>query len=276
MDLLPVACGLSGLKEERIAKLGVEAKAGEFPWQAMLCNKKGRVFCGGVMISKCCILTAAHCVISFNASNSNSLKVCLGRRSGDCNVGLYDNETEQQNERVQCFDADRILVHQGYNKETFEHDIAMIQPKRSKCLKCRAASVKPVCLPKSKRDNNYLTSGTTAWITGWGEIQQNSGTSSALRKGKTTLVGRGKCKTSFAQQGKYLPHDQICADDEVGPCQGDSGGPLMVRNRQFDSRYVLVGLVSWGDGCGVRNSYGAYAGIVQNLDWIYDSCSRWN
>ena len=276
MDFLPVACGLSGLHNERIAGGGREARAGEFPWQAMLCNEDGTMFCGGVMISTCCVLTAAHCVTSFNASNINSLKVCLGRTSRDCNTGLYKTKTEQKKERVQCFHADRILVHHRYNRETFEHDIAMIQPKRSNCLKCQVASVRPVCLPKRKRDNKYLTPGTRARVTGRGEIQQTSGTSGALRIAATTMVGRDKCQRFFAKQNRFLPQDLICADDEVGQCQGDSGGPLMVRNPAFDNRYVLVGLVSWGNGCGGRNSYGVYADIVQNLDWIYDSCNRWN
>ena len=234
------------------------------------------------MVSKCCILTAAHCVSGtfgerqFNTSNSTSLKVCLGRRSGDCNVGKHRNKKEQQSEQVQCFHAHRILVHRDYNETTFAHDIAIIQPETSKCLQCRAASVKPVCLPRAKRDINYLTPGTRAWVTGWGTSRPGGDMSATLRKGKIKLVDQGECKAFFAQATNpaTLTEDQICARDDAGPCQGDSGGPLMVKTS--NNSYVLVGLISWGRGCGMNNSFGVYSGILYHLDWIYDSCSRWN
>ena len=154
----------------------------------------------------------------------------------------------------------------------------MIQPKTKKCLKCRAASVRPVCLPKTKRDKNYIKPGTKAWVTGWGDTRFQQGITTTLRKAKTKLAGHGTCKDFYDQNANPFPisEDQICAEDDVGPCAGDSGGPLMVKNVLYDKRFILVGLVSWGQGCGVSGSYGVYADVLHHLDWIYDSCSRWN
>ncbi|HEY7958485.1 MAG TPA: trypsin-like serine protease, partial [Sphingomicrobium sp.] len=49
-------------------------------------------------------------------------------------------------------------------------------------------------------------------------------------------------------------------------CQGDSGGPLILTYGEP----VLVGVVSWGIGCGNGSNPGLYVRIDRNnyLDWI--------
>jgi secreted trypsin-like serine protease len=49
-------------------------------------------------------------------------------------------------------------------------------------------------------------------------------------------------------------------------CQGDSGGPLILTYGEP----VLVGIVSWGDGCADPTRPGVYIRIDQKhyLDWI--------
>lgn len=211
------------------------------------------------MISKCCILTAAHCVAGygagrmFNASSSKSLTVCLGRKSGDCQAGVHKDPKEGNDERPQCFQAHQIVVHQDYNETTLDHDIAMIMPKSSHCLKCRAGSVRPVCLPKATRDTEFMTTGSKAWLSGWGQIHKEDSASTTLRKAKINP-----------------PNDQVC---EAGPSQGDDGGPLMVKNTQFDDRFILVGLVSWRQGCGAKGPYSMYTDVLHHIDWIYQTCN---
>uniref|UniRef100_A0A7M4DVF5 Transmembrane serine protease 4 n=1 Tax=Crocodylus porosus TaxID=8502 RepID=A0A7M4DVF5_CROPO len=47
--------------------------------------------------------------------------------------------------------------------------------------------------------------------------------------------------------------------------QGDSGGPLL-----YDQgRWHVVGIVSWGQGCGEANTPGVYANVKAYLDWIH-------
>ena len=235
------------------------------------------------MISKCCILTAAHCVTGSGAQSAfknkmKAMQVCLGRRCGDCNNGVYSKKAEKDKEKLQCFRVHRIHVHQDYNQETFEHDIALLQLKSPKCIKCRDESAKPICLPVLSRDSHYIADGKKAWVIGWGEIRASEGVAACLRKVTTTLVPRSQCRAHYARQHRpaNVTKDMMCAEDDVGPRQGDSGGPLMVKNRDFEHRYVLAGLVSWGSDSGKANSFGVYTKITRYLDWIYATCSDWN
>jgi len=56
----------------------------------------------------------------------------------------------------------------------------------------------------------------------------------------------------------------------VDSCQGDSGGPLT----WFDSQsgtWKLVGVVSWGVGCGGPNHSGVYAEVETVLNWVKEN-----
>lgn len=63
-----------------------------------------------------------------------------------------------------------------------------------------------------------------------------------------------------------LTADQLAAGgDGRDSCQGDSGGPLTVDSARG---WLLVGVVSWGAGCGRRGVPGMDANVPFYADWI--------
>ncbi|RLN97141.1 hypothetical protein BBJ28_00026850 [Nothophytophthora sp. Chile5] len=59
----------------------------------------------------------------------------------------------------------------------------------------------------------------------------------------------------------------VCAGGQTNKdsCQGDSGGPLI---SEMSAEDVLIGVVSWGNGCGLAGYPGVYARVSSGREWI--------
>merc|ERR1712203_481565 len=62
----------------------------------------------------------------------------------------------------------------------------------------------------------------------------------------------------------------VCAGGEEGKdaCRGDGGGPLVCPKRDDPSRFVQVGIVAWGIGCGQAEVPGVYTAVAEQACWI--------
>ncbi|XP_058970380.1 trypsin [Pocillopora verrucosa] len=222
---------------------GYQAAPNSWPWQAMLMTRGP--FCGGSLLSPNWVVTAAHCVENIN---ERDFKVRLGAH----------HRTSVTN-RVQDFNVRRIYRHPSYHKPvSYAHDIALLQLDRPARLN---GAVQPVCLPND--GNQY---GRECTVTGWGHLQHGGGSPDYLNQVSVPIVPYSSCKRVY--EGR-THESMLCAGLISGgkdACQGDSGGPYVCKN--WNGRWYLEGVVSWGDGCAWANKLGVYANVRYLRDWI--------
>lgn len=121
---------------------GDETNPGEFPWTVSV-KLNGQPICGGSLIDKSWILTAAHCVVGYNPRN---LTVRLGA------YRIKDNtETQAVDSALSLF-----VVHKHYSMpRPFSNDIALL--KMSDPVEFSDFII-PICLPNEDKMTAAQTS----------------------------------------------------------------------------------------------------------------------
>jgi trypsin len=214
----------------------------EHPWQVAL-QFRGNFFCGGSIIAQKWILTAAHC---FQLSSAND--------DWRAKAGATNYETSGSWAQVE-----RVVVHPGYKgSPTFENDLALIKlklPPAGRVIPLASASMTiPLNQPLE--------------VTGWGLTSESASSGSdVLRKAAVPYVSSTVCNAPDSYNGR-IKDGMMCAGAREGgidACQGDSGGPLVWRTADSP---VLVGVVSFGEGCARKLKYGIYTRVSAYRDWI--------
>ncbi|XP_034864147.1 vitamin K-dependent protein C isoform X5 [Mirounga leonina] len=228
---------------------GKETKWGESPWQVILLDSKKKLACGAVLIHTSWVLTAAHCM-----EDSKKLTVRLGE---------YDLRRWEKWEMD--VDIKEILVHPNYSKSTTDNDIALLRLAQPAIL---SQTIVPICLPDSGLAERELTQvGQETVVTGWGyrsETKRNR--TFVLNFINIPVAPHNEC---IQAMHNMISENMLCAGilgDSRDACEGDSGGPMVV---SFRGTWFLVGLVSWGEGCGRLHNYGIYTKVSRYLDWIH-------
>lgn len=194
-------------------------------------------FCGGSVIAKRWVLTAAHCLVGEKA---DKLQVAVGRTNID------DLSTGQ------TLFVDRVVIHPDYAK-TGTFDAALVHLTSD-------ANVPAIALAPLGEDS-LEQQGARLTVAGWGtEFFGSPFIPAQLKAVDVSAVADGNCTTNGL--AGFQPDSEICAEALGGDsCQGDSGGPLF--GNLADGRRVQVGIVSYGLGCATPGFPGVY-GEVNN------------
>lgn len=132
--------------------------------------------------------------------------------------------------------------------------------------------VSPICLIHSEVK---FPRGKECYVTGWGHTQWNSTKPDILREAKVRLVPSQICNRVKSYNGT-IHSRALCAGFEKGgvdACQYDSGGPLSC---EYNGRFYLTGIVSWGHECARPHKYGVYANMFKLTSWVKEVMNKYN
>ncbi|XP_038835121.1 transmembrane protease serine 6-like isoform X3 [Salvelinus namaycush] len=243
-------CGLRQFTSRVVG--GVNATEGEWPWQVSL-QIGGRHVCGGALVYSQWVVSAAHCFYDDRLS-PRAWTVYLGK--------FLLNRSSQMEDAIR---VQQILLHQYYDDETHDYDLALLRLERPAAPGTLA---QPACLPSPTHQQEPEL---LCWVTGWGALREGGTPSNVLQKVDVRLVSEEAC---FRSYGYMVTPRMLCAgyrSGEKDACQGDSGGPLVCQENS--GRWFLAGVVSWGKGCGRADYYGVYTRVTKLTGWIKEHIS---
>ncbi|XP_076759812.1 trypsin [Xylocopa sonorina] len=234
--------GLSG----RIVN-GTEAQSRQFPYQVSLRRSyNGRHFCGGSLIDKKFVLTAAHCLVKDGATLQPwTITVVAGelRLSQSTSTGQWRG-------------VEAIHVHSEYNEATLQNDIAILVMTTEFVINLDVTNVPLI----SGSPLPY----TICQVSGWGYPDENANdVTDSLMYVDLPLLSSSRCKALLANITDFPP-GMLCAGYEEGQkdaCQGDSGGGMLCNG-------MLTGVVSGGNGCARPGYPGVYTDVDYYRGWI--------
>lgn len=202
--------------------------------------------CGGTIIAKDWIVTAAHCI---------SRPVGMG-----VVAGLHEraNFTEKTQSRV----VDFGLTHKNFGGGVGPYDIALLHVSEPFVYN---EFVQAAILPQ--REEIHFGE---AKLYGWGQVKAfNFNAAKVLQTVTTELIEYSDCEETLGEDTALQPSN-VCSDSlqkGISACNGDSGGPLVQERKGVASE--LVGIVSWGYiPCGYGNRPSIYTRVSAYIDWI--------
>lgn len=229
---------------------GIPIDISQAPWTVALASRdrfggtRAGQFCGGVAIAPTVVLTAAHClaedVLGAPPNRLRDLTVVAGR------TDLLSEEGDE----VAVRDA---RVNPGYDSTTNSGDFAL--------LTLAEPLPKSAVIPMAGESDPAYTPGTEAVVSGWGDTTGGGAYPRRLYAARVRVLPDDLCVRAYSggPDGTYRADTMLCAGEPAGgpdACQGDSGGPLVAGGR-------LIGLVSWGSGCGRPGSPGVYTRVSE-------------
>ncbi|XP_070139958.1 serine protease grass-like [Drosophila kikkawai] len=210
-------------------------------WMAAIRNEV-EFICGGTVIHKRFVLTAAHCI-----KDQGNLFVKLGAY----NLSLPLVE----------YSVSSAVIHRKYSQETLLNDIGLLQLPLDIVF---TGQIYPICIDLNPSAKREVENANTFDAYGWGKTS-TANISKMLQRITLDHYDRSRCNNIVFTP---LTSNQICAgSSNTDTCNGDSGGPLVKEVIYNGTRRLMqLGMVSYGlRSC---EGLGIYTDVTSYGDWI--------
>jgi len=224
--------------QSRIVR-GRTATEGQFPYQVSL-RKNGQHTCGGSIISKEYILTAAHCVTRTIFGFTLVLPAILfSVRSGSNDLasgGVISRVAE-------------IKVPKNYRGS--DNDVALLRLSTPLTFDNRTSAI--------ELNSAVVPPGAEVLTSGWGRVGRNAPLSNQLQFIQLIAISTAQCKRFI----RNINDGILCLAHrrDSGVCSGDSGGPAVYQNR-------LVGVTNFVINTCATNAPDGFAKVSVQVPWI--------
>lgn len=218
-----------------------------------------KVFTGGAsLIAPGAALTGAHKVNEFKNTPGDLLVRC----------GEWDTQTSSEPLQHQDRRVKEIIVHPQYNQRNLGYTAAILILEEDFVL---SEHIDTICLPEV---DEVFDEESECFVKGWGKDKWEDGEYQVVLKNvDLPMVNRRQCQSELQKTrlGRRFRLDEsfLCAGGVEGKdaCKGDGGGPLVCPMKHNPDRYVQVGVVAWGIGCG-QPIPGVYTSVSHIGCWI--------
>ncbi len=204
--------------------------------------------CGGVIRDSTHVITAAHCATD---------ELLLSRRpTAPRNVTVYFGSANTASQQAAGVSA--VSVEPRYLAGDSTYDAALLTL-AAPLPGYGGPTVNGIPFTTAPDLQAAIDAGGSAFATGFGATTENGGTSDRLQGVSLPLRPDSACEAKYP--GEYAGARMVCAgggsaaQNNPDTCQGDSGGPLALPTA---AGYRLAGITSFGEGCGRRDTPGAY------------------
>ena len=231
---------------------GTDADPAQWPFLVGIFDPNfGAPFCGGSLINRQWVVTAAHCVVVSAGVVKSSISVRQSAPNGQ--------------PKGAEFQVARVIPHPEYASAESKNDVALLRL----AAPMNIETSKIAMLATTDTENVWSGAGACAAVAGWGLTIQRTGLPGHLQAVNVPIVNQQDCRAAYTPTHDIQAKAHICAGYMPGgkdSCYGDSGGPLIVRAGPTGA--LLVGIVSFGEGCARPNQPGVYTRVSSYVDWI--------
>lgn len=250
---------------------GVEVKPQGGAFVAALFQDFGAGFlqyCGGTFIAEDVVLTAAHCSAGIRSALDSKNQLALGPAIPSTLRVARRPMSLSAVDDLELIEVESVFVHPDFDWVSLDNDIAVW-----KLASSSPGQVVPLAHPAFTA--NLESSGTILKTFGYGVTDVGTGEDSNVpMRVAAPTVALAECRSAHYEDlggsSQPLAPEEIVTSNMIcvgttgkDSCEGDGGGPLTTH-----VKVTLVGVASWGSGCGSPGLPGVYTRVANYLAWV--------